>query len=372
MRLKSFYARTTAEAMRQVRAALGDDAIIVATREEEGGVRVTAAVEDDALPPPPAAPAGRLGTPAEPEPVDISEALGEVLYRHGTPAALAEKLVDAVASLDVDNPLMALGAALDAVFTFQPLPDGRQERPILLVGPPGAGKTLAVAKLAARAVFAGRSVSVITTDTLRAGAVEQLAAFTRLMKIKLTSVEEGASLADALEVIRDGEVYIDSGGRNPFDAQDMGELRRMMGKARVEPVLVLPAGSDALEAAEMGAAFRALGVRRVLVTRVDLTRRLGSTLAAVYDSRLDFCDISNNPKVPDGLTTLTPLGLARLMMPEAAVAAATVAARPAKPSRPPRPVRPGPVQSAAAAGGQPVRPQSQPPPRPIRPVGGAN
>ena len=319
MRLKSFHARNVTEAMRLVRAALGDDAIIVATREEEGGgVRLTAAVEDDGVASAPSrgGQGGRAAALAFEEPPDVAQVLTDTLFRHGTPAAVSEKLVDAIVGLDIDDPVLALGAALDAAFTFQPLGDGRNERPLMLVGPPGAGKTLAVAKLAARAVFRNRSIGIITTDTVRAGAIEQLSAFTRLMRIRLLTVEDESALADALEVNRGAEqVVIDTAGRNPFDAEDMGELRRMLASATVEPVLVLPAGIDAVEAAEVGTIFRGVGVRRVLITRLDLTRRFGGMLAAVYESRLNFCDVSLTPKVADGLTPLNPVALARLLMP---------------------------------------------------------
>ncbi|MEI8393354.1 MAG: GTPase [Rhodospirillaceae bacterium] len=320
MRLKSFHARTVAEAMRQVRAALGEDAIIVATREEEGGgVRLTAAIEEDDSPAPGTDQGRRSGRPAariEEQP-DVGQIVTDTLFRHGTPAAISEKLLDAIDGRDIEDPVLALGAALDSVFGFQPLIDGRGERPLMLVGPPGSGKTLVTAKLAARAVFGKRSVGIITTDTVRAGGVEQLAAFTRLMRIRLLTVEDETALADALEVNHDADqVVIDTAGRNPFDAGDMDELRRMLARSPVEPVLVVPGGIDAVEAAEMGAVFRAVGVRRVLVTRLDLTRRFGSILAAVYESRLNFCDVSVTPKVADGLTPLNPVTLARLMMPE--------------------------------------------------------
>jgi flagellar biosynthesis protein FlhF len=335
MRLKSFHARTMSEAMRQVRQALGDEAIIVATREEQGGgVRVTAAVEEDDFP---ASGEGRGGegrgggrsggrggrgdeAPSRPAPepqIDVGEVVADALHRHGTPAALAEQMVDAISGLDTGDPTLALGAALDSVFTFNPLPEARAGgKPLVLVGPPGSGKTLTVAKLAARAVFKNRSVGVITTDTVRAGGVDQLAAFMRLLKVKLLTVEDPEALSGAIGVNRGVDLMIiDTAGRNPFDTTEMADLKALLTAASVEPVLVLPAGLDAMEAADTGLAFRSLGVRRMLLTRLDVARRLGSSLAAAHRSRLAFCDGTIAPKVAEGLTQLNPVALARLILP---------------------------------------------------------
>ncbi|AWB06659.1 GTPase (plasmid) [Azospirillum humicireducens] len=341
MRLKSFHAKTMSDAMRMVRQSLGDDAIIVATREEEGGgVRVTAAVEEDDLPPTPVsgtARGGRAKTPPKPvEPeIDVGEVVADALQRHGVPATLAEQLIDAASGLDTEDPRLALGSALDSYFTFNPLPDGRNPvKPLALVGPPGSGKTLVAAKLAARAVFRKCSVGVITTDTVRAGGVDQLAAFTRLMKLKLATVEDPDALAGAFEVHRRTDlVLVDTAGRNPFDADDMQDLRSLLGAGEVEPVLVLPAGLDALEAADMALAFKAVGVRRMLVTRLDMTRRLGSLLAIAARARLSFCDASVSSKVAEGLTALNPLALARLMIPAEEKAPAAKEAAPRRTAR---------------------------------------
>ncbi|BAI73819.1 flagellar biosynthesis protein (plasmid) [Azospirillum sp. B510] len=340
MRLKSFHAKTMSDAMRMVRQSLGDDAIIVATREEEGGgVRVTAAVEEDDLPPAPAnGGRGARGKapvkPIEPE-IDVGDVVADALQRHGVPAALAEQLIDAASGLDTDDPRLALGSALDSFFTFNPLPDGRSPvKPLALVGPPGSGKTLVAAKLAARAVFRKCSVGVITTDTVRAGGVDQLAAFTRLMKLKLATVEDPDALAGAFEVHRRTDlVLVDTAGRNPFDADDMQDLRTMLAAGEVEPVLVLPAGLDALEAADMALAFKAVGVRRMLVTRLDMARRLGSVLAIAARARLSFCDASISSKVAEGLTALNPLALARMMIPPEEKAAAVKDEAPRRTSR---------------------------------------
>ncbi len=324
MRLKSFHAKTMAEAMRQVREVLGEDAIIVATREEEGvGVRVTAAVEEDASPTVAATPLRFGGEPPGP---NILDQVAEVLARHGLNEDLSGELLESIGDLDARDPLMALSAALDASFGFQPLPEGRFAKPVMLVGPPGAGKTLAVAKLMTRAALRKCPVGIISTDTARAGAMEQLSAFTRLLKQRLITVEDAPALADALDVQKGAEqVLIDTAGRNPYDAADMRDLRDLAFAADVEPVLVLPAGMDPMDAAETAIAFRDIGVRRLLVTRLDMSRRFGGLLAAARAADLNFCDASLTPKVADGLTPLTPTALARVLMPEAAKQASDTA-----------------------------------------------
>lgn len=324
MRLKSFHARSISEAMSQVRAALGDDAIIVATREEEDGtVRVTAAIEEaDALTEMLAhrAPYGAAAEPAvepEEEDVDVGDAVANALDRHRVAQSLADRLIDVACGLALDDPVQALSAALESVFTFQPLTEAPADRPVMLVGPPGVGKTLTIAKLTARAVFHRQSVGVITTDTERAGGIDQLSAFTRLLKVKLTTVEDIDVLGDALAVNRGFDrLYVDTAGVNPFDGQRITELRRQVASLRLEPILVLPASFDPYDAADVGAQFRAAGARRIVVTQVDIARRLGGMLSAIYEARLNFCEISQTTQVADGLTPLDAVTLARLLLPE--------------------------------------------------------
>ena len=316
MRLKSFHANSMAEAMRQVREILGEDAIIVATREEEGvGVRVTAAVEEDDFSSAPGA--GSVADFSDGDLLDPAEQVSDALLRHGVPGDLANRLGESVRSMDTEDATTALAAALEAVFAFQPLAEGKGARPLMLVGPPGAGKTLTLAKLATRAKLRGKSVGVISTDTIRAGGIEQLSSLTRVLKLRLMTVEDPMALGDALEVHRGAElVLVDSAGRNPYDTADMKELRDFLVAADIEPVLVLPAGGDAHEAADMARLFRSLGARRLLVTRLDTSRRLGSLLHAAHEAGLAFCDASTTSKVAEGLVPLSPKSLAALLLPD--------------------------------------------------------
>lgn len=326
MRLKSFSAPTLTEAMAEVRKALGDNAIIVATRDEDGLVRVTAAIDDTPLQPPPSSAAPLIPNPATgvlyegdttaPESEDAIDLVVKALEHHSVPRELIDRLTDTLQAFDLEQPILALGAVLDATFGFQPLPD-QSQRPLMLVGPPGAGKTLSIAKLATRAALRGQKVSVITTDTERAGGIEQLAAFTRLLNVDLLEVEDPEALQDAIAVRKDVQhVLIDTAGHNPFDPASMGALGRMIKQTGAEAVLVLPAGLDAAEAADVASTFQAVGATRLLATRLDLARRLGSLLAAAWKGRLRFCDAAASPSVTVPLSPLNPMSLARMLLPE--------------------------------------------------------
>lgn len=291
MQLRRFRAPRMAEAMAEVRAALGGEAVILDTRRVAGGVEVTAAAAREE----PADWSELLLIPPEPAPASAPGWQA----RHGVPAGLAAALVGG-----------PLAGRLAAGFGFAPLPDPAV-RPVLLVGPPGAGKTLTCAKLAARLVMAGGAPMVITTDGARAGAAEQLAAFTRVLGLTLAVAPAAPLLAQAMAMRRPGQpVLIDTAGCNPFDPAEARALAGLIRASAGEPLLVLPAGLDPGEAAEIAAAFAALGARHLLPTRLDIARRLGGVLAAAA-AGLAFTEAGTGPGVADGLTPLDPSFIAR-------------------------------------------------------------
>lgn len=95
---------------------------------------------------------------------------------------------------------------------------------------------------------------------------------------------------------------------------DMTALKGLIRAAGADPLLVLPAGGDALEAADMAQAFADAGAGRMVVTRLDVTRRLGGMLAAAETSRLGFPGVSTTPRVSKGLSPISAVSLARLIM----------------------------------------------------------
>jgi len=246
-------------AMAQLRAALGENAVLLQTRQLGHGVEITAAAEGD--------------NPPEDEPWMVSP----------EPAA--------------DGPALA------------PLPaDG----PLFLIGTPGAGKTLSCVKLATRQVLAGRPPLVITTDSERAGAVEQLAAFARVLGLVFAVATTRNALAKAIGRALPGQaVLVDTAGCNPFDpgaARLLAALIHELGHA----VLVQPGGLCPEEAREEARAFMAMGARLLLPTRLDVARRMAGTLAAAR-AGLAMTEAGTSPDPAQGLTPITPEWLAARM-----------------------------------------------------------
>ena len=277
----------------------------------------------------PAQPAPTVRAPANPEPTPAPRQSGnasppqisqrdriiaQALDFHSLPRPIAEALFRAARATDDDDPIMALAGALESRLVFAPLAQV-PKRPTMLIGPVGAGKTVTVAKIAAKAVLTGRRVDVITTDTVRAGAIAQIESYTNVLEQDLGIEETPDGLGERLSLVGEGQaIIIDTAGANPFLTHEMADLALFIAASPdIDPILALSAGGDAREAFEIAQAFRSLGAKRLIITRVDAARRLGSIVAAA-DAGLTLAQISNSPYVAEGLAPINPVSLATLLI----------------------------------------------------------
>jgi flagellar biosynthesis protein FlhF len=311
MRLRTFTARTTMEAIALVRTHLGPSAIIVSTQEDDTGMaRVTAALDESEInpPTPTAAADGRFAKP-----------ISEALTFHGAGPELVETIVETAALSNAETAVAALAEALAKLYRFAPLSQ-KAKRAVALVGPQGSGKTVTAAKLAARAVLGGERVRLITTDTARAGAVAQLETFARILDTPFQAVDGPDQLAAALAAVQPSErVIVDTSGVNPFSAGDRRELDALLVYGNAEPVLVLAAGGDVTESMATAEIFRDLGCARLIVSRIDTVRRLGSIVAIAGSFSQGLAEAGVAADIADGLMPFTPMLFARLLMPKGAL-----------------------------------------------------
>ena len=303
MRLKVYQAANIGMAMAMVRDELGPDALILANRSVDGGVELTAAHEQPSVQTGPAsAPAIPTQIRQAPSAIPIAPsdlARAGTLRWHGVPRELARHLECGDLVRNVAETL-----------SFGRLPCDVDDAPLLLVGPPGAGKTLTTARLATRLKMSGQSSLVITTDGRRAGAAEQLAAFTRLLGLTLIVADTPKQLARAVSRRVGGEpVLVDMPGLNLTDSDDRSYLSGCQAAIDATVALVLPAGLDPGDTAEMAQEYRELGASLLIATRLDQSRRLGGLLAAA-EAGLELTEAGVSSAVADGLTRLTPAFIA--------------------------------------------------------------
>ena len=328
MQLKSFEAPSLSDAISKVRDSFGEDALIVSTDRRKGGasVRVTAAIprKEEGIEDFTIDRKSFNGAPVD-DPVPVLRA---ALADNGLTGELSNRLLEAASYVSAPiAPALALAAALDTVFDFQPLgkmggrvvTDHGLRRATLLIGPPGSGKTVTAAKMAARAARAGNGVRLLSIDTLKTGGIDHLKSLADALGVGMKVAQDPRELA-ALVAGSMGDIcIIDSSGINPFDSVDADHLAEFIDAVDAEPVLVIPAGLDRVDAVETAHAFARLKCRRMIVTRVDMTRRLGSILECAYEADLAFSDVSVSPEIVGqnggGLGTLNPVALARLMLP---------------------------------------------------------
>jgi flagellar biosynthesis protein FlhF len=310
MRLRTFNAATLDEAMALVRDELGDDAVIVSTYQSRRGrgAQVTAALDDTPGDADFAAEVAHEEIGVEPD-----DEIAQVLAFHRIDGAIRSALARDARACRQDDAALALATAIDAATAFAALPS-RSDTPVMFVGPPGAGKTVTVVKLAARAVLAGMQVHILTTDSVRSGAYEQLAALADMMDVPLTATDTPAALAEALAAIDDADlVLIDTPGTNPFSPAEMADLAAFAETANAEQVLVLSAGGDGADQIETAAIFARAGVRLLHATRLDCARRFGGIVAAAIAAHMTIAEASATPFVANGLSPLSAASLARLL-----------------------------------------------------------
>ncbi len=367
MNISRFFGATNREAMRQVRLALGPDALIISNKRVNGGVEILA-TDQTSLPD-----ADAAAAPAQPSPAP--QQARSATLRAPAPHAEAGRpppgadLMGAIdelkGSLETRIDELMWGSQLrrspQAVMLFQSLlrfgfstallramlkhmPEQAATRaalqwarnelvrhlPVLasedalwqpglalaLVGPTGVGKTTTVAKLAARCVRrAGPgSLVLVTTDTYRIGAHEQLKIYGQMLRVPVHVVQDVHEMRRVMQTVRpDQTLLIDNVGISQRDRYIHEQAALLAGAGRqVERLLVLNAASHGDTLDEVARSYAGDGgtpLRGCIVSKIDEASRLGAALDTAIRYKLPIHYVSNGQKVPENLLFLSAADL---------------------------------------------------------------
>lgn len=197
-------------------------------------------------------------------------------------------------------------------------PGHDKPRIVALIGPTGVGKTTTIGKLAAGfSIVDKRKVALITADTYRVAAVEQLKTFGEIIGVPVEVVMTPSGLTEALERHGDKElIFIDTAGRSPHHELHMSELRAFLNEAHPDfTMLVMSATTQFSDQLRIYQRFEGLATHFIF-TKLDETGSTGSLLNLLGQTTLPTAYLTNGQNVPDDIEAATPNLLARYVLGE--------------------------------------------------------
>ena len=196
-------------------------------------------------------------------------------------------------------------------------PQRAAARVVALIGPTGVGKTTTVAKLAANMKLKHNlRVGLITIDTYRIAAVDQLKTYAEIIELPLHTVLTPQEMHQAIYAMRGMDiVLIDTVGRSQNDRLRLNQLRSFLTAADADEVhLVVAATANRRCASNVLTQFCPLGANRIIVTKLDEAEAYGMVLNVAEACRLPLSYVSAGQEVPDDINRADPHELASLIV----------------------------------------------------------
>ncbi|MBD9589985.1 flagellar biosynthesis protein FlhF [Pseudomonas sp. PDM03] len=228
------------------------------------------------------------------------------LQRIGLSGPLSRDLLELIT--DIDEPrqawrmLLAHLARMIATPEVEPLEEGGV---IAMVGPAGMGKTTTLAKLAARYVlkYGAQNIALVSMDSYRIGAQEQLKTLGRILNVSVTHVDPGQSLVQALDpLLRKRVVLIDTAGLQASDPALRMQLESLAGRGiKSKNYLVLATTSQKQVLTAAYHSYKRCGLAGCILTKLDETASLGEVLSLAISHELPVAYLTDGPRIPDDL-----------------------------------------------------------------------
>jgi flagellar biosynthesis protein FlhF len=212
----------------------------------------------------------------------------------------------------------AVVAAMAAM--LHPAGDARSRRKkglvIALVGPTGVGKTTTIAKLAAIQKLVNHlDVGLISADTYRIGAIEQLRTFAAIADIPMEVVYKPSEVAPAIRKFRHKDlILMDTVGRSQRSTKELQALSKFVQAADPDEIhLVLSASTGVKTAESILKHFAALKPNRLLFSKLDEAATLGPLLTVASRHQLPLSYVTTGQNVPDDILPVDPSRMAGMI-----------------------------------------------------------
>ena len=201
----------------------------------------------------------------------------------------------------------------------RPMVSSDGPRILFLIGPTGVGKTTTIAKLASRAkINQRRKVGLITLDTYRIGAVDQLTQYADIFKVPVHVIQSPEELSKEVEkCAQEGDelIFVDSAGRSPQDELKMSELKKFINALpQAEVHLVLSTTTHPKTLSSIAERFTPLGFDRVILTKLDESVALGPLVGSLLDIGKPVSYVTDGQNVPKDIFPADPERLVDFVM----------------------------------------------------------
>jgi flagellar biosynthesis protein FlhF len=246
------------------------------------------------------------------------------LIESGVDERLASQIVETcqrkLAGLRDTKPEALLSVARQALTRALAVTGDLIERPgrsvIALIGATGVGKTTTIAKLAARAVARRKSVALVSIDTFRIGAAEQLRIYARILDVPYHVVDKPAEIRRVLASHADKDlVFIDTIGSSPGDADRIEEMARLIkADPQIQPHLVQAVNTRSADLTRCREVYSAFSPKSLIFTKLDESSASGVMLDAVVRARTPISYICFGQNVPEDIAPAVSADLARLVL----------------------------------------------------------
>lgn len=238
-----------------------------------------------------------------------SELLAKMMLILGQNPGLTNKQVYTIAH----NEMVQL------IKVHQKIPENKNQDVICFVGPTGVGKTTTIAKIAADFMLNGdKKVGLITSDTYRIAAVEQLKTYAGILNIPIKIVQSPAEVNNALSELSSCDIILmDTAGRNYQQKQYINELELLLSEEqKIQINLVLSLTSKYQDMKKIIDNFKTIPIDQLLLTKKDETSSNGAILNLIYEYSIPLRYLTNGQSVPDDIVTVTPELIANFLLGE--------------------------------------------------------